>query len=83
MQERFNYVNDTDRASIYRTAWCIGNGCVDLESFFIAASEMGVFTRNIKRVLANDYSFTGYKLKSMLDSNKSEISVGDVPEYIN
>ena len=58
MQEKFTFTNDTERAAIYRQAWCIGNGVVDLESFFIAASEYGLFTKNIKRILLSDYSVT-------------------------
>jgi len=48
MENYYPFSSDLDKAKLYREAWCVGNGNVDVESFFIAATESGFFIEALR-----------------------------------
>mmetsp|Transcript_23049 Transcript_23049/g.20009 ORF Transcript_23049/g.20009 Transcript_23049/m.20009 type:complete len:80 (+) Transcript_23049:116-355(+) len=48
LELNYPFCPDTEKAKLYRDAWCLGEGVVNYESFFIAASESNFFTLVLK-----------------------------------
>ena len=53
----FPFLSDVEKARVYRETWCIGNGVVDADSFFIMANENNLFMENLKFLFSNKTMF--------------------------
>ena len=48
LERSFPFLSEVEKARLYRETWCIGNGSVDGDSFFIIANENNLYVESLK-----------------------------------
>ena len=48
LERSFPFVSEVEKARLYRESWCMGNGYVDGDSFFIIANENILYVESLK-----------------------------------
>jgi len=70
----YPFISDFDKARLYREAWCLGNGVVDHEVFYIAASESNFFIKILLHQYFMDIPYINYDKPTLLNKEFEDLS---------